>query len=417
MRLHTILGALAALAVALLIAAFTGTASIEKPGGAATGTPNSLVALSDVPLGIFPLPAGTFDGTSTKTATGTDTSTTSSPKPSTPIFSTPSKTGSVAPKKNTPTVTPTKVSTSTSTEVPTNTISTPVLPPPTPDPLITQAGLDSAATNLRSALVNIICISSASGIHSISGSGVIVDPKGIVLTNAHIAQYFLLNNFQSPNSVSCVIRTGTPAKTAYVAKLLYISPYWLRANSTVLSQAQPVGNGQYDFAFLVITGSTTNAALPTVFPSVPLATTPPSLGDPVVIGSYAAQFLTSNEIRSTLYQTVVFGSIKNVLTLGQNTVDVLSFGGTAAAQEGSSGGGAIDANGKLTGTITTSTVEGDTSTRELRAITASYIANEYAAETGSTLATLFSTPLLISISAFALQMPALEAIITSGLKN
>ena len=276
-----------------------------------------------------------------------------------------------------------------------------------------SASLDASAATLRAALVNIICYAPAgSGLRSISGSGVIVDPKGIILTNAHIAQNFLL----ADRDVSCTIRAGSPAIDTYKASLIYISPAWIQANANILTQTNPSGTGEYDFAFLAITKSATSAALPSSFPFIPLATAPPPTGTPVVIASYGAQFLESNQIQSFLFPTIVFGSVKDVFTFAATTIDVLTLGGSAAAQEGSSGGGVAGGNGKLVGTITTSTTNGSTDTRKLDAITASYIRAEYANETGRALDLLLTEATSTSVANFAPQIPALESILTANLK-
>ena len=246
---------------------------------------------------------------------------------------------------------------------------------------------------------------------SISGSGVIIDPKGIILTNAHVAQYFLL----ADRGVSCSIRSGSPATTHYNASVIYISPTWLHANTKVLTETTPNGTGEYDFALLAISKSATSDSLPAVFPFVTLAKVSPIAGASTVIASYGAQFLDSNQITSNLFPTVVFGSVKDVFTFKANTIDVLALGGSVAAQEGSSGGGVVNGSGDLVGTITTSTVSGATNTRSLDAITASYIRTEYASETGQALDTLLSEPTATSIANFAPQIPALESIITAQL--
>lgn len=274
------------------------------------------------------------------------------------------------------------------------------------------AALDASALVLRGALVNIICYAQAgSGLHSISGSGVFVDPKGVILTNAHIAQYFLL----ADRGVSCYIRAGSPAADSYSAALIYISPAWLAANTNVLIQTEPSGTGEYDFAFLAVTKSATNVPLPSSFSFIPLALLPPSSGAPVVIASYGAQFLATNQVQSSLFPTVVFGSIKDVFTFASSTIDVLALGGSAAAQEGSSGGGIADASGTLTGVITTSTTEGATNTRSLTAITVSYIRAEYLRETGQALDALLALPTATAIADFAPRIPALESVITAHL--
>lgn len=284
--------------------------------------------------------------------------------------------------------------------------------PTAPPPAVDNAALDASASVLRAALVNIICYApSGSSLRSISGSGVIIDSKGIILTNAHIAQHFLLSDLD----VSCVIRSGSPAVDKYEASLVYIPSEWVRKNADILTKANPIGTGEHDFALLAVTKSVTKSSLPISFPFIPLATTPVNTGMPVVIASYGAQFLESSQIQSYLFPTIVFGKVKDVLTFVANTIDVLSLGGSVAAQEGSSGGGVADSSGKLVGTITTSTTKGTTDTRKLDAITASYIRAEYASETGQALDLLLAQPTEISISDFAPQIPALESILTAQL--
>ena len=104
-----------------------------------------------------------------------------------------------------------------------------------------------------------------------------------------------------------------------------------------------------------------------------------------------------------------------MFTFASSTIDVLALGGSAAAQEGSSGGGVADASGALTGVITTSTTEGATDTRSLDAITASYIRAEYERETGHALNALLALPPAVAIADFAPRIPALEALITAHL--
>jgi len=291
-------------------------------------------------------------------------------------------------------------------------VAAPILVPVQPSVAETNAALDASASLLRAALVNILCyVPVGSGLHSISGSGVFIDSKGIILTNAHVAQYFLLKD----KGAHCTIRMGSPAADRYDAALIYISPLWLRANASVLTTTLPSGTGEYDFALLAVSKSATANALPASFPSIPLAVTPPNIDAPIVIATYGAQFLETNQIQSGLFPTIVFGSVKDIFTFKTSTIDVLALGGSVAAQEGSSGGGVSDVAGNLAGTITTSTVTGDTSTRSLDAITASYIRAEYASEMGSALDLLLAEPTEFAISDFAPQIPALEKIITASL--
>lgn len=286
------------------------------------------------------------------------------------------------------------------------------IPVQAPKYIPTDAELDAAASAARAALINILCYAPAgSGLRSTSGSGIFVDSKGIILTNAHVALPFLL----ADRGVSCVIRSGSPAVERYEAKLAYMSPEWIKANADILTEVAPSGTGEYDFALLAVTKSVNNTPLPDLFPFVPLAVTPPSKGAPIVIASYGAQFLESSQIQSALSPIIVFGSIKDIFTFEKNTIDVLALGGSAAAQEGSSGGGVVDGFGKLIGIITTSTISGTTDTRSLDAISASYIRAEYASETGQPLDLFLAKSSVQSIADFAPQIPELEAIITAQL--
>ncbi|MHB1769593.1 MAG: S1 family peptidase [Minisyncoccota bacterium] len=386
----------AALILGAFIIAFSSRTTVSH--APATAAPSTIsIASSTFP--VLPGPI-TFHTASTsidsKNGTGTTRSEQTVPVP------TPQKVAAPAPA---PTLAPAPLSTST---------------PPAAEPVSVPAplassgslALDASATALRNALVNIICyVPAGSGLHSISGSGVFIDPKGIILTNAHVAQYFLL----ADRGVSCTIRSGSPAVSRYSARLIFISSAWVHANAGVLSEMAPSGTGEYDFALLAIDTSVTTDPLPDPFPFVPLAAAPPAPLTPVVIASYGAQFLDPTQVQSSLFPTIVFGSVKSVFTFGVNTVDVLALGGSAAAQEGSSGGGVSNAAGELVGTITTSTVQGATATRSLSAITASYIRAEYASETGQALNLLLAESTSTAIANFAPQMPALESILTAAL--
>ena len=287
---------------------------------------------------------------------------------------------------------------------------TPIKPAPT------QAEFEATAARLRSALVNIYCLSGDPHIRSISGSGVIVDPRGIIVTNAHIAQYYLLAT-DPAYDVSCTIRIGSPAQAAYDARLVFVSPAWISENAKLFGTPHPVGTGEHDVALLAITGAKGNKTLPEQFSYLPLSNEDPFANEPVVVASYAAQFLTSGEIHSALYPVVVFGSVTNIYTFVKTSVDVITLLGSAAAQEGSSGGGIASGFGTLEGVITTSTIEGTTAGRTLAGITASYIHRAYETESGESYSTLLSRSPIESAARFAPQIPPLRALIAAQISN
>ena len=146
---------------------------------------------------------------------------------------------------------------------------------------------------VRNALVNIICTTSSSGpFESISGSGVVIDPRGVILTNAHIAQFFLLRDYPRKDFVQCIIRTGSPAAPKYTAAPLFIPPSWIFNNAQKIVQTNPTGNGEHDYALLYITGTVTPAVqLPAEFPFLLSALNSPPVGTDVLEAGYAAGFL------------------------------------------------------------------------------------------------------------------------------
>lgn len=254
-----------------------------------------------------------------------------------------------------------------------------VPPEPSEEPVVQDVDKDAELeTLLKSAVVNIICIPGG-GLRGSSGTGIVIDPRGIILTVAHVGQTFLLLDYPKENAGKCYIRTGSPAKNAYLAELIYISPQWVHDNQTVLIESRPKGTGENDFAFLAITKSLTNDSLPRSFAYIPLAEpdTLVDVDDRVGVGSYAAEFLTSSEVRSSLYPTISFAPVNDIYTYEERTRDVISVHAGAAAQEGSSGGAVINEDGKLIGLISTRTVKPDLSLRDLQAISVDHIRRSF----------------------------------------
>ena len=213
----------------------------------------------------------------------------------------------------------------------------------------------------------------------------IIDSRGLILTAAHVAQLFLLQDYLGPNTVACLIRTGSPARRAYLAEPIYVSPTWIKNNPHTLTSTAPQGTGENDFALLGITDTATSTPLPNSYPAMPLATVDPLAGQDFAIGSYGAQYLTSSELNYSHFPILVFGTVQNRYTYHADTVDLVSVIGSAASQEGSSGGALVNSNGEVNGIITTSSVAGTLATRALNAITVSHIRRSFTADTGQSL--------------------------------
>lgn len=282
--------------------------------------------------------------------------------------------------------------------------------------VVSKRKLTAAGANLLGATVNILCTTkSGNTTRGTSATGVIIDPRGLILTVAHVGQYYLLMDEKS-NTTKCVIRTGGPATDAYTAELAYLSPSWLWANPETLIEKSPKGTGEHDFAVLVITESATKDNLPPSFPFVPFGTHVPSVGEKVAVSGYAAQYLDGADITSELYPTIVFDYITNRYTLGENTVDVLSIQGTAAAQEGSSGGGLVDEHNQLVGLITTSSIKGELVNHTLNAIVPRHIRESFEQDTGQTFDTYFASHDVSTLAdAFSAEREVLSAFLKKSI--
>lgn len=267
----------------------------------------------------------------------------------------------------------------------------------------------------RAALVNIICTTIRSGsFEPLTGSGILVDPRGVILTNAHIAEYFLLKDYLVPNFINCTIRAGEPARNRYKAALLYLSPLWIEANYRKIRLADPTGTGEYDFAFLLITESVNpeTLPLPKEFPALAMDFTDETLRklqpdglaivgkNQVLAAGYPAGFLSGINIQKDLYPSSSIVTVGDVYTFRENTPDVFSVGGSVLAQKGASGGAVVSVTGKLIGLIVTASEAATTGERNLNAITPSHIARSFKEHTGDELEVLFASDLAASAESF-----------------
>lgn len=249
-------------------------------------------------------------------------------------------------------------------------------------------------TKTRNALVNILCTSKSGGVFSpLSGSGITIDPRGIILTNAHIGQYFLLKDYLVPGYIDCVIRAGEPAQNRYRATLLYISSEWIAKNAEKISEEKPTGTGEYDFALLLIDQPwDPDSPLPEAYPYLPIdesgATLRPK--EHVLAAAYPAGFLSGINIQRDLYPSSSIVSVEGMFSFHGKGADIFSIGGSVVAQHGSSGGAVVNQYGKLVGLIVTSSTGKTTSERNLNALRISHLENILREETGYDLPSFLS---------------------------
>lgn len=276
----------------------------------------------------------------------------------------------------------------------------------------------------RDALVNIFCLTKGphATITPISGSGTIIDPRGVILTNSHIAQYFLLKDYPTEGFVNCLIRTGSPAKASFKASLLYLSPPWVEENAKAIVTENPVGTGEHDFALLLIDESLTGSPLPSTFSYLEFDTSEgiATKDDDILIGAYPAGFLGGKTIQESLYASTALTTIREIFTfdLDDGYLDVIALGGSVVAQQGSSGGAVVNAKGKIIGLISTSSDGETTADRDLRAISLEHIERSLLEHNKTTLDELLSGDLTAKATAFSeTAAPTLLQIIISSFLN
>ncbi|KKU76950.1 MAG: hypothetical protein UY03_C0023G0017 [Parcubacteria group bacterium GW2011_GWA2_47_64] len=289
-----------------------------------------------------------------------------------------------------------------------------------PSDLAPPPSFDEVNRKTREALVNVICTTKRGGsFNLISGSGVIIDPRGIILTNAHLGQYFLLQDFPTPGNIECIIRAGEPARNMYKATLLFIPPAWVRDNAAKIDADEPTGTGENDYALLLINDTTIEEnPLPEIFQYIQMDFGDVSFREPavVLIAAYPVGFLSGITVQKDLYPSssvVVTGA---VYSFKENTPDVFSLGGSVVAQKGSSGGAVVNRENKLIGLIVTSSTGKTTGERDLNALTMSHIDSSFREATGDSIRSLFVGDIRASAQSFNEKIaPELKKILQDAL--
>jgi len=239
------------------------------------------------------------------------------------------------------------------------------------------------------ALVNVYCtFITPETIRTTTGTGFFVADSGVIMTNAHVAQFLLLEKTTKLGDTNCVIRNGNPAAPRYHAELLYISPAWVKENATLVSATAPTGTGERDYALLYVTSAVDESPLPASFPALRVSSGLLSRSyeeTNVTAVAYPAGALLKDGTDSDLIPRTATTSISQLFTFTSNVADVIGLRGSVIGQQGSSGGPIIDPKGSVIGIIATRGNDARDGAGSLRAITLSHINRTITQETGFSL--------------------------------
>ncbi len=243
---------------------------------------------------------------------------------------------------------------------------------------------------MKASIVNILCeYKTDAYTRTTTGTGFFIHENGVILTNAHVAQFLLLKGTHDTiKAAGCIVRSGDPATPRYKAELLFISPTWISHNAKLITEETPRGTGEFDYALLYVAGSLDGTPLPTVFPAIPVDTTFLSknlTNAEVLTAGYPAEKLFQNGANAKLIPKVASTTIHELYTFGSNYADIFSIGSTQVGEQGASGGPIVLPTKGAIGLIVTKGDELTDGTSSLRGLTLSYIDRTIQAETGFSL--------------------------------
>ncbi len=246
-------------------------------------------------------------------------------------------------------------------------------------------------TDIKEAVVNIYCtIKQGNTIKAITGSGVLIDPHGIILTNAHVGEYPLLQDAGLVQNLNCIARSGSPVNQSRKVHVIYISKNWINQNYSNIVSPSFTETGEGDIALLTIDLSSGNNSsikyISTNFrPSL-------SIGDSISIASYPANILSTNGISTPLIvvkENLQIGDLFD-LSSGGFSGQLIDSTDSLQAAPGSSGGAMIDAGGNLIGLISLTTSGNSPFAKHVRALSMDHVNSVILRDTGSSLSSFLA---------------------------
>lgn len=281
---------------------------------------------------------------------------------------------------------------------------------------------DNFVTDPKEALVNIFCtFTTDSTIRTTTGTGFFVHQAGVIMTNAHVAQYLLLGATNLLGEAECLVRQGTPAQPKYRANLLYIPPTWIQENAELITASTPTGTGERDYALLYVTEAVSGGSLPEIFPALAINADllPRTIkGTEVQAAGYPATNLFRSGSNGDLLSISATTTVSEVYTFGSNYADVFSVLGSEVGGAGSSGGPVLNTDREVIGIIVTKGDDEVDGAGSLRAITMSHIHRTILEETGFSLSNNISGDLDYRAAVFTDTLaPFMTGLLSEKLNN
>jgi len=234
----------------------------------------------------------------------------------------------------------------------------------TPQPTPTRLSQQELYNKATSRVVNFFC---QQGNQVRVASGVLISPRGHILTNAHVTQGF-------NDDSECLIRQGSPARNLGYAKIVF----YPQAFEKAADKEQAAKN---DAAIWFLTRPPGENPLPQTFPFYDIdANYWPTVSQPLVTFSYAAELLGYETALKSL--NLLFA--ETIVTEFNQDMIVSTTG--LSSQVGSSGGALVDVyTNKFAGLIFAVSREEQINQRNLISLTPASIKRIFETETGQNL--------------------------------